>query len=208
MKEVNFEDMFFNDLLDILFECRKPYIEGEYDEAWNASLQNVFYKVSAFFGHDIPEKYSIATISIQDENTFDKLIKAMLSIRIPNPTLYEHKAWNSALKVVLTKLYQFFNKGEMPQEICDLFIDSIAAPGSTQEIKPAVDNPINHPSYYCSGGIEVLDYILAKDMDFLLGQVCKYISRSGKKNPDKEIEDLEKAQFYLDKKIKLLKGQK
>lgn len=38
---------------------------------------------------------------------------------------------------------------------------------------------VNHPDYYCSGGIETLDYILAKKMDFLLGQVCKYISRAG-----------------------------
>ena len=42
-------------------------------------------------------------------------------------------------------------------------------------------------------------------MDFLLGQVCKYIVRAGKKDPAKEVEDLEKARFYLDRKIQLLK---
>ena len=60
---------------------------------------------------------------------------------------------------------------------------------------------INHPSWYCDGGIETLDYILAKQMDFLLGQVCKYISRAGKKDPDKALQDLKKASFYLDRKI-------
>ena len=67
------------------------------------------------------------------------------------------------------------------------------------------DDPVNHPAHYCDGGIETLDYIIAKKMDFFTGQVCKYISRAGKKDPGKEIEDLEKARFYLDRKITLLK---
>ncbi len=67
------------------------------------------------------------------------------------------------------------------------------------------DDPVNHPSHYCDGGIETLDFITAKNLDFFLGQVCKYISRAGKKDPDKELEDLEKAQFYLNRKIELMK---
>lgn len=67
-----------------------------------------------------------------------------------------------------------------------------------------LDDPVNHPAHYCDGGIETLDFILAKKLDFLTGQVCKYISRAGKKDPDKEIEDLKKAKFYLDRKIKEL----
>ena len=67
------------------------------------------------------------------------------------------------------------------------------------------DDLVNHPSHYCDGGIETLDFIIAKKLDFFLGQVCKYISRAGKKDPGKELEDLEKAQFYLNRKIELLK---
>ena len=67
---------------------------------------------------------------------------------------------------------------------------------------------VSHPSYYCEGGIETLDFILAKKLDFLLGQVCKYIVRGGKKDPAKEVEDLEKARFYLDRKIRMLKERK
>ena len=73
--------------------------------------------------------------------------------------------------------------------------------------KPKVENdPISHPAHYCDGGIETLDYIVAKKMDFFLGQVCKYISRAGKKDPAKELEDLKKAQFYLNRKIELMEG--
>ena len=78
----------------------------------------------------------------------------------------------------------------------------------TDTVQPEHD-PINHPSHYTDGGIETLDYILAKKMDFLTGQVCKYISRFGKKNSSKAVEDLKKAQFYLNRKIaEMKKGEK
>jgi len=76
----------------------------------------------------------------------------------------------------------------------------------THEVDEAKNDPVNHPGHYTDGGIETLDFILAKKMDFLLGQVVKYVSRAGKKDPTKEIEDLEKAEFYLKRKIDLLKG--
>ena len=69
------------------------------------------------------------------------------------------------------------------------------------------NDPVNHPSHYCDGGIETLDFIVAKKLDFFLGQVCKYISRAGKKDPAKELEDLQKARFYLNRKIELLEKQ-
>lgn len=68
------------------------------------------------------------------------------------------------------------------------------------------NDAVNHPAHYCDGGIETLDFILAKRLDFLLGQVVKYVSRAGKKAPAKELEDLQKARFYLDKKIQVLEG--
>ena len=68
----------------------------------------------------------------------------------------------------------------------------------------AGDDPVNHPAHYC-GKIEVIDFILDCGVDFLLGNVLKYVSRAGKKSPDTEIQDLEKAKWYLDKKIVLLK---
>lgn len=69
-------------------------------------------------------------------------------------------------------------------------------------------DPVNHPSHYTDGKIEVLDFILDKKLDFLLGNVVKYVCRAGKKDPDKEIEDLRKAAFYLNRKIVELKEGK
>lgn len=65
---------------------------------------------------------------------------------------------------------------------------------------------INHPSHYTDGKIEVIDYIEDKELGYHLGNVVKYVSRAGKKTPD-PLEDLKKAQWYLDRYIKLLEEQ-
>jgi hypothetical protein len=59
---------------------------------------------------------------------------------------------------------------------------------------------VNHPPHYKSGGIETIDFIEAKDLNYRLGNVVKYVSRAGRKNSD-PIEDLEKAAWYLQREI-------
>ena len=62
---------------------------------------------------------------------------------------------------------------------------------------------IDHPDYY--GGktniYEVIKVIEAWDLNFHLGNVIKYVSRAGKKDPAKTLEDLKKAQWYLERYI-------
>jgi len=69
---------------------------------------------------------------------------------------------------------------------------------------------VNHPSHY--GGkknpYEVIKIIRALALGFNLGNSLKYIARAGKKNPDKYIEDLEKALWYLQDEIEYLKNKK
>lgn len=60
---------------------------------------------------------------------------------------------------------------------------------------------VNHPSHYADGKIEVIDFIEDKKLGFNLGNTVKYISRAGKKNPDKYVEDLQKAAWYLNREI-------
>ena len=67
---------------------------------------------------------------------------------------------------------------------------------------------VNHPSHYTDGKIEVIDFIDDKGLNFERGNAIKYICRAGKKYPDKEIEDLEKAIWYLNREIKRLKDVK
>ena len=72
----------------------------------------------------------------------------------------------------------------------------------TEENQPA-DN-VNHPNYYNSGRIEVIDFIEDKELGFHLGNAVKYISRAGRKNPDKIVEDLQKAVWYINRQIQRL----
>ncbi len=59
------------------------------------------------------------------------------------------------------------------------------------------EDVVNHPNHYTDGKYEVIDFIhqYAPLMD--AGNAVKYISRAGKKDEDKYIEDLEKARWYL-----------
>jgi len=60
---------------------------------------------------------------------------------------------------------------------------------------------VNHPSHYNQyEGLEVID--LTEQMNFNRGNAVKYITRAGfKGGPMHEIEDLEKARWYLDREI-------
>lgn len=58
---------------------------------------------------------------------------------------------------------------------------------------------VNHPEHYISGGIETIDFIEAKELNFNLGNVVKYVARCGRKLDD--LEDLKKAQWYLNREI-------
>lgn len=86
--------------------------------------------------------------------------------------------------------------------------------GDIDEVEETVniEDKVNHPSHYtwlkdiC--GIEVID--ITRHLDFDLGNAIKYILRAGHKSEEgyddtaKEIEDLQKAVFYINDKIKLL----
>ena len=71
-----------------------------------------------------------------------------------------------------------------------------------------ISDNVNHPAHYTDGKIEVIDYIQDKGFNFCRGNAIKYISRAGKKDKAKEIEDLQKAVWYLNKEIERLKGEK
>lgn len=71
-----------------------------------------------------------------------------------------------------------------------------------------MDN-VNHPAHY--GGAdnvyEAIKVIEAWNLDFCLGNVVKYISRAGKKEGNSLIQDLEKAKWYLQRRIEELKNE-
>ena len=64
---------------------------------------------------------------------------------------------------------------------------------------------VNHPSHYGgeSNTYETIKIIESYNLNFSLGNVIKYTLRAGKKI--NEIEDLEKAKWYLEKLIECTK---
>lgn len=66
---------------------------------------------------------------------------------------------------------------------------------------------VNHPKHYNQGGIEVIEVIKAFGwaVPFCLGNAVKYILRAEHKN--NTVEDLEKARWYLDYALELLKAK-
>ena len=79
------------------------------------------------------------------------------------------------------------------------------------------DDQINHPSHYTwikdKVGIEVID--ITRHLDFDLGNAIKYILRAGKKPINKSnsnlnvaaIQDLKKAIWYINDKIKMIENE-
>jgi len=65
---------------------------------------------------------------------------------------------------------------------------------------------VDHPPHYggAENTYEAIKVIEAWELGFCLGNVIKYISRAGKKGS--KLEDLRKAQWYLNHEIKRLEN--
>jgi len=61
---------------------------------------------------------------------------------------------------------------------------------------------VDHPKHYNAGKIEVIDAIEDWGLGFSLGNVVKYVARANYKG--KPLEDLKKAQWYLNRAIEKL----
>ena len=58
---------------------------------------------------------------------------------------------------------------------------------------------VNSPPHYRVGGIETIDFIEAKNLNYNLGNAVKYITRADHK--DNRVQDLEKARWYIEREI-------
>ena len=60
------------------------------------------------------------------------------------------------------------------------------------------NDPVNHPSHYTQGKFEVIDVIEDWKLNYLEGNIIKYVARYKFKN---KAEDLKKAKWYLERLI-------
>lgn len=68
-----------------------------------------------------------------------------------------------------------------------------------------MSDPINPPHYQFSNGSQVID--ITENLSFNLGNIVKYVARAGRKTSD-PLEDLLKAQFYLNREILRVEAKK
>jgi hypothetical protein len=89
----------------------------------------------------------------------------------------------------------------------DGVLDQMRAESATVVDAAPSHDPVNHPAHYTGhpSGIECIQ--VTEWMDFLLGNATKYIWRSVHR-PDitDQIIDLEKARWYLERKINQLQA--
>lgn len=105
-------------------------------------------------------------------------------------------------------------KPTCPAIVVDSSKDEIQSVKLTQEQEKEVDNvvndPVNHPSHYQGNGVECIDCIASavSGLDgfhaFCAGNAIKYIFRFSHKNG---VEDLRKAEWYIDRLIKAIPGR-
>lgn len=94
---------------------------------------------------------------------------------------------------------------------CGLSLKPNPVLGKSEESE--MKDSVNHPAHYQakndpSGIYEAIKVIEAWELGFCLGNTVKYISRAGKKDPAKTIEDLKKSAWYMNREIERLeKGE-
>lgn len=69
------------------------------------------------------------------------------------------------------------------------------------------EEKVNHPRHYTQhpSGVECITIV--RHMGFNIGNVIKYLWRAGLKDEEGELDDLEKAAWYLNDEIKRRKGE-
>lgn len=69
------------------------------------------------------------------------------------------------------------------------------------------DDPVNHPKHYTShpSGVECID--ITRHLSFNIGNAIKYLWRIGQKEGEDAVTALEKARFYIEDQIKLIRKE-
>jgi hypothetical protein len=158
-------------------------------------------KVKASYVHTIKwlDKKAKAKQKVQVERSHDpKVVKAekkyLKAVKTKKP---------SEIVKAVTEMKQALDVIEKPKitrkELLDELKPGLNALFGLDKKAPPSDL-VNHPPHYKSGGIETIDFIEAKDLNYRLGNVVKYVARAGKKATD-PVQDLEKAAWYLQREI-------
>lgn len=91
----------------------------------------------------------------------------------------------------------------------DTLKEIVASPGRYTSLGQAISaepvvEKVDHPAHYNTyKGLEIID--LVEQLNFNRGNAIKYIARAGLKDPSTEIQDLEKARWYVNRELTRIK---
>jgi hypothetical protein len=140
----------------------------------------------------------------------DKLARTVAEIRAMDPGQLKHMIRTCSDGYRCTcGMYFAVPSGASEAATANQSREAMAHADLANSVESKKPEQVNHPSHY--GGkdnpYEAIKVIAAWSLGFLLGNCVKYISRAGKKDPTKLVEDLEKARWYLDTAITRLKAK-
>ena len=97
---------------------------------------------------------------------------------------------NKSISTMLEPTYKRKIRMEAPERMIEVsYLPKVSA----------TPDSVNNPAHYTAGGIETIDFIEAKKLNYNLGNVIKYLTRADYKG--NKLEDLRKAQWYLTREI-------
>lgn len=143
----------------------------------------------------------IISLIAQNPTMKAKEIATKVGVKVQYVYQVMHKLKNSASDLAYKASQGNAKKRGRPSKTMTLVATVSSNTSVATAIKSAADN-VNHPAHYKTGGIETIDFIEAKGLDYHLGNVVKYITRADHKGNRKE--DLLKAQWYLNRAISKL----
>jgi hypothetical protein len=99
-------------------------------------------------------------------------------------------------------VYRWINTNALSEDAKDALASQLLDTVNPESVitmeEPQLD-PVNHPYHYKVGGIETIDFIEAKELNYNMGNAVKYISRADHKSDKKQ--DIEKAVWYLNREL-------
>lgn len=191
----------------------KTYKKGEMLKTLVGSLiyrvGGIKMKIEKEFQTDVGSGFTVQEDGKYFDGEITRSFKKGDTIRVTTPTtIYKvSDEFFDELETEETKIFQmklnnvdyvdgYFQKVSPPIDQLNFYNDLAAISGKFEGFTPV--NPAHYKSYL---GIEVIDVIESFELNFNLGNVCKYVLRAGRKDPKKTVEDLKKAVYYLNREI-------
>lgn len=164
-------------------------VPNSYVEAIADKLNKKGITQSVLLGPPSVEPYPLNKVTFNgDQDTIGKAFKTFLK-----------KAENNVGKELKEVLENSQEDLENKEE--DEVLENIVAEVTISDKEKHDQEMVNHPKHYTQGTIEVSDFIIDQKLDFLAGNIVKYVCRHKFKGTP--VQDLKKARWYLDKLIEV-----